>query len=162
LDLRVAQEAGEGPTLAAQLLNADAGRSAEGIPHELPMVTDHDATLTTRANQMPIPPSKQCVGGISTEGAAGGWMKNFGVHFRTGQSIPFNRQLHSSGRHWAIVQGGRRKFSWPGSGTLPLGSTEKPRPMACREAAASRKMKCKSQKLIFFKTLSPKDIANAC
>jgi hypothetical protein len=87
LDLRVAQEAGEGPTLAAQLLNADAGRSAEGIPHKLPMVTDHDTTLATGADQMPVPPTKQSIGGIPAKRAAGGWMKNFGVHCQD-RSIP--------------------------------------------------------------------------
>jgi hypothetical protein len=162
LELGIAQEAGEGPTLAAQLLNTDAGRSAEGIPHKLPMVTDHDATLATGAGQMPVLPSKQSIGGIATERAAGRWMKNFSIHVRTARSIPFNRLVHSNGGPWPIIQGSRRKFGWSELGTFLLRSTEKPRPMACREAAASRKMKCKSQKLIFFKTLSPKDIANAC
>ena len=118
LELGIAQEAGEGPTLAAELLNTDAGRAAEGIPHKLTMVTDHDAILTAGADQMPVLPSKQSIGGIPTEGAAGGWIKNFSVHFRTGRSVPFNIVIsHSSGVYWPIVQGGRRKFGWSGLGT---------------------------------------------
>jgi hypothetical protein len=162
LDRGIAQESGKGPTLTAQLLNTDTGRWAEGIPHKLPMGTDHNATLAAGADPMPILSPQQCGGGIATERAAGRWIKNFSAHVRPVRSIPCHRLVHSSGVDWAIVQRGRQKFGWPGSGTFPLGSTEKPGLMACREAAASRKMKCKSQNLIFLKMISTRNIANVC